>query len=296
MASMILPLTHGPNRVLVATSDLHVGKTSLGQVVGMRAEIEARAVREGFFVEALLVLGDIGESLSDIELCLGALSGLAPVQAVIVGNHDLFDTERLGSSLTRYREILPRRIANLGWTWGEDARIVIPGSSTAIVMTTAWRDPSRLPTGELVDRKERNALLAELPDGKWVTPDVRDHELADKQLKRFTTALGRVCPTCEHLVIASHFPMFQELVRPDDSVTAADLFFYSPRFGENLVSNLSQAHNRLSKITAISGHIHAPANLILRRPLNTSSAAITIQAHSIDSKYGQPGYVIVPVS
>jgi len=293
---MILSSTHRPNRVLVATSDLHVGKTTLEQVLAMRAEIETGVARDGLIVEALLVLGDIGESLRDIELCLGALSGLAPVQAVVVGNHDLFDTERLGSSLTRYGNILPQRIAALGWIWGEGAPIIVPGSSTAIVMTPAWRDPSRLPTGELVRLKDRTALLAELPDGKWITPDLRDDALADEQLKRFNNALGQVNPTCDHLVIASHFPMFQELVRSDGPVTAADLFFYSPRFGEGLLNYLSQMNNRPGKITAVSGHLHAPANFNISGPLNGNPTAITLQALSIDSKYGQPGYTILPGS
>src|ERR1043166_2655937 len=132
----------------------------------MRRKIERFAIARHWNFKACLLLGDIGESLVDIKTGLESMAGLAPLQAAIAGNHDLYDAEHIGSSVRRYKTTLPALFRENGWAWGEEgAPILIPGlyPGVAIVMTPGWRDTSRL-SGRNIPRSERNALFGELPD------------------------------------------------------------------------------------------------------------------------------------
>jgi predicted phosphohydrolase len=198
--------------IIIATSDLHVGHTNIDDVIGMTRAIEELVCREGLRVLALLVLGDIGESLKDIEMTLAVMGDLATVRVYVPGNHDLYDTERMGSSLCRYREHLPTLAARHGYAWGiQDRPIII--DDTAIITTSAWPRPETRIRQIDLDPREVQAARDELPDGRWITRDLRDDVLSDEQLRLFRQALAAVPKHVHRVIVATHYPIMIEQLR-----------------------------------------------------------------------------------
>lgn len=155
-------------KVLIATSDLHLGHTEIEDIVAMVQEIKTVIEKEELSILALLLLGDIGESLKDIEMTLLALHDLAPVRVCVPGNHDVFDTERMGSSLHRYQALLPAVAVRHGYVWGiQDRPIII--DDTAIVTTTAWPRPETVIGRVELDQRDVRAARENLPDERWIT-------------------------------------------------------------------------------------------------------------------------------
>jgi metallophosphoesterase superfamily enzyme len=269
-------------RVIVATSDLHADITNPVAIQAMRDEIQQRCAREGLDVAALLVLGDVGESLKGIEECLGILRELAPVRLFIPGNHDLFDTERIGSSVTRYEEILPRVVTEQGFSWGIGERPTMIDDVTAIVTTTAWPQPE-LTIGdvhlEAVAVREAHHYL---PDDYWITKDLRHRALSDAQHALFEKALAAVPPDATRLIVGTHYPLFCEQLEKTDAHPSM-AWYVSPRFGVTLRA----FHERRPDVSleVVSGHLHRAVRVDARG----------IPARVILSGYRAPGCVLIPV-
>lgn len=151
-------------RAVIATSDLHVGHTEIKDITAIVQEIKTMIDKEELCVLALLVLGDVGESMKDIEKTLLVLRDLAPVRVFLPGNHDLFDTEMIGSSLLRYEELLPALAERCGYAWGVSAQPLLLGD-VAVVTTTAWPRTERLIGQVDLDHKDVQAAREDLPDG-----------------------------------------------------------------------------------------------------------------------------------
>lgn len=266
--------------IIIATSDLHIGHTTIDDVLEMTREIEELVCHEGLRGLALLVLGDIGESLKDIEMTLAVLGDLAPVKVFVPGNHDLFDTERMGSSLHRYREHLPSLATRHGYVWGiQDRPIII--DDIAIVTTTAWpRSETIIGLADL-DPREVQAARDELPDGRWITRDLRDDAVSDEQLHLFMQALAAVPRDVRKAIVATHYPVLLE--QNSKPVSAYTPWFISPRFGNSLLQWKNERPNIVVEV--VSGHLHEHVDV-------TTDG---VRARVIDSGYRRPGYVVVEV-
>jgi len=266
--------------IIIATSDLHIGHTTIDDVLEMTREIDELVCREGLRVLALLVLGDIGESLKDIDQALDVMGGLSTMKVCVPGNHDLFDTERMGSSLRRYREHIPALADRNGYVWGVSGSPIII-DDTAIITTSAWPRPeTRIRLLDL-DPREVQAARGELPDGRWITEDLRDDVLSDEQLHLFMQALSAVPQDTRKVIIGTHYPVFSEQNRKP--VNAYTPWFLSPRFGDAL--RIWRDTRPEVVVEVISGHLHEQADVVLDG----------FRLRVIDSGYGRPGYVIVEV-
>ena len=217
---------------------------------------------------------------------LDALHPLAPLRVFIPGNHDLFDSERMGSSLRRYRDHLPALVTEAGWEWGDSRVHLIGGVQTRIVCTPAWRCPTRLPSGERIPRALRDDLFRELPDAKWLT-GIDDEDLQAEQLRRFRANLADA-RHASHLVVVSHYPVFAEQIglSSDQEASAVDMFHFSPQFGAALVEALAR-YPRPPRATVVSGHTHSGRCATIHRE------AIALETLTVDSGYGRPGYCVV---
>lgn len=264
--------------VVIATADLHVGHTAIEDVVEMSREIEERVRREGLRVLALLVLGDVGESLRDIEMTLATLGDLAPVKVYVPGNHDLYDTERMGSSLRRYEELLPALTERCGYAWGiSDEPLVV--DDIAIVTTAAWPRPETIIGLVDLDRRDVLAAREDLPDAGWITSDLHDGKLSDEQLDLFTKALCAVPQDTRKIIIATHYPVLHE--QNGKPVNAFTPWFLSLRFGKSLLRwKKDRPH---MAIDVVSGHLHEQVDVTIDG----------VRTRVIDSGYRRPGYVIV---
>src|SRR6185437_12267030 len=88
--------------------------------------------------DVLVVIGDSGVADGDsIEQCLGRFHFSGP-KLFVAGNHELWTTRP--DSYAIYRDELPRRIGNLGWSWLENEPFV--SNDIAIVGSLGWYDYS----------------------------------------------------------------------------------------------------------------------------------------------------------
>lgn len=266
--------------VVIATADLHVGHTAIEDVVEMAREIDELVHREGLRVLALLVLGDAGESLRDIEMTLVALGDLAAVRVYVPGNHDLFDTERMGSSLRRYRDLLPALAERNGYAWGVREKPFLVGD-IVIVTTTAWPRPETIIAEVDLDRGDVLAAREDLPDARWITRDLRHDVVSNEQLHLFMQALSAVPRDVRKAIVATHYPvLLQQNSKP---VSAYTPWFISPRFGDNLLQWKNERPNIVVEV--VSGHLHEHVDVMTHG----------VRARVIDSGYRRPGYVVVEV-
>jgi predicted phosphohydrolase len=266
--------------VIIATSDIHVGQTEIEDVVEMTLEIKKVVEEEELHVLALLVLGDLGESMKDIEKTLLALRVLAPVRVYVPGNHDLFDMERMGSSRRRYDELLPALAKRCEYVWGVSAQPLLLGD-VAVVTTTAWPRPETSIAEVDLDPKQVMDAREELPDCKWITRDLRYDVVSNEQLQIFLQALAAVPKDDRKVIVATHYPiMIEQLQRDVDAYTP---WFLSPRFGDAL-RTWSEARPELV-VEVISGHLHEQADVVVNG----------LRLRVIDSGYRRPSYAVVEV-
>jgi predicted phosphohydrolase len=272
---------------LLFTSDLHVGKTTLAQVRALKDRVLGEIRSHDVEIAGLFLLGDLGESLAETESSLQVLADLAPLRAMIPGNHDLFDTERLGSSLKKYRVYLPALAAKQGYSWGENAPVIIE-DTLAVVMTPAWPRPEFVPPGcQWTTREMREWKRQELPDGLWIR-DIDDESMAEEQLNRFQRNLAGLPDSVQRVIVACHTPPFPELYAPEGKPKPTDGYFISPCFGE-VIRRFNAERPRPLVTDVVSGHLHQGRRVVL--PSGTST--VPIVAKVIASAYGKPDYVLL---
>jgi hypothetical protein len=118
-----------PTVKLAVTSDLHLPITPSTAVADV-----ARAVAE-FAPDALVVAGDVGESLADVGRCLGVLKLFVSCPVwVLAGNHDQW--ARGATSKRLWAELLPRTVEEAGCLWLEGKTFVLGG--VGVAGSIAW--------------------------------------------------------------------------------------------------------------------------------------------------------------
>ena len=103
---------------VIISSDLHLGITGEVEILRLRSKIQ------NLRPEVLILAGDIGVC-KNFDRCLELLSNLAPISALIPGNHELwiqketdYPNERFPiRSLDLFDRILPRVARRHGWIW-----------------------------------------------------------------------------------------------------------------------------------------------------------------------------------
>lgn len=248
----------------------------------MVEEIEMKVRHEDLQVLVLLVLGDVGESLAAIETSLEILHDLASVKVYVPGNHDLYDTERLRSSLRRYQDLLPALAERNGYVWGVRERPLIV-DDVAIATTSAWPLPETR-IGEVdLDMREVREAKCDLPDARWITSDLRDDAISDEQLVIFKRSLAAIPNNARKIIVATHYPIMIEQLRRE--VTAYTPWFISPRFG-NALHRWRESRSGTTVVEVISGHLHEHADVVIDGT----------RARVIDSGYRRPGHVVVEIA
>ncbi|MEQ8820823.1 MAG: metallophosphoesterase [Sumerlaeia bacterium] len=281
----------GPTLILFA-SDIHIGQTEVDTAHRLREVVSREVALRNGCLAGVFFLGDVGESLRDVAGCLSALGGLAPVQVMIPGNHDLFDTERIGSSKSKYENHLPRVVREAGWTWGENGPVILAEHDLAIVLSPAWASPGHLP------EKMRGISRAEifearretLPDGQWITSDWDDDAESTRMLGRFRANLEAIPPAIGRVIAGTHVPPFVEMMGKRDAMDGRSPWFVSHRFGEAIVAaNRSRERTWITHV--LSGHTHDLVQVSI--PWHPNRPAL--QCRSLGGSVGDPGWVLLEV-
>lgn len=253
---------------LAFTSDLHYPVASPEQLTSLAHEIQAEAV------EALILAGDLGESLNHekfIEECISFFKNAAPKIGFVAGNHDLWgDTQRIWS------EVLPS-LSSDTVIYLEDQNLIL--NDVAVVGSYLHYDYSGAANPKLPDifykinkgRYNNDANYLDIQEDKNFFRRLRDGFLS--RLKK-----AEEDPNIRAIVAVTHVPCLDGLIvrRPEWDVSNA-------YFGVNSFEDKLAAFTKLKWI--VGGHSHVEKHTRLG----------SIQAFSIGSDYHQPKYYVIDV-
>ena len=234
---------------LLALSDLHVGYPENREIV--------QALRPESAADWLLVAGDVGEFLPDIEWSLRLLSERYAQVIWVPGNHDLWthprDPVQIGGE-QRYLHLV-EYCRSLGVLTPEDPfrQWHGPGGPVTIVPLFLLYDYSFRPEGartkaEGLARAYATGVVCN--DEKWLQPDPYPSREAwcqarVAQTQRQLASLDPDLPT----VLVNHFPLIRE--------PTAILRF--PEFAQWCGTTRTAAwHLRYRAAAAVYGHLHIP--------------------------------------
>jgi 3',5'-cyclic AMP phosphodiesterase CpdA len=262
---------------LAVASDLHLPLTPVGRIAAMAGEVAA------FGPDALVVAGDVGESLDEIEQCLGLLKGAVACPVwVLPGNHDLW-VRWSGDSQRLFEERLPEVVGRAGCRWLEGGAFVERG--VGVAGTIAWYDYSAADPG--VKASARDFALNKQyynNDARMIAWRWTDPEFAARVAGPFLAALDRLeaDAAVRQTVVVTHVPLLEcQMCRDSGN---PDWAFSNAYFGN---MTLGAEVLRRRKVThVVSGHTH-----VARQGRARAEDGREVAACVIDSDYGAPGWV-----
>jgi hypothetical protein len=265
-----------PTVKLAVTADLHLPITSSTAIVALAREAAA------FAPDALVVAGDVGESLANLRRCLDIFTSLVrcPVW-VLAGNHDLWCREAPSRRL--WEELLPRAVAAAGCRWLEGTAFVLNG--VAVAGSIAWYDYSATDASIQVSAEAfaRNKGYFNA-DARFIDWPWSDPEFAALAAGPFLATLDRLeaDAAVRQTVVVTHVPLLEcQMCRNSGD---PDWAFSNAYFG-NLTLGWQVLERR--KVThVLSGHTHVGREGRLPR-----EDGRTIEARVLDSDYRHPAWV-----
>jgi 3',5'-cyclic AMP phosphodiesterase CpdA len=234
---------------LLAASDLHVAyRENRDLVAGLRPESDA---------DWLLLAGDTGEFLAEIEWALTTLSQRFATVVWVPGNHDLWTHTRDPALLRgeqRYRRLVDT-CRRLGVVTPEDPYPVWdgPDGPVRIVPLFLLYDYSFLPQGAttkaegLAIARERNVVCTDeflLSSEPYPTREAWCHERVAATRKRLDD-LDWMNPT----VLVNHFPMVRQ---PCDALFLPEFSLWCGTI------ETADWHTRYNAVCSVYGHLHIP--------------------------------------
>jgi hypothetical protein len=261
---------------LAVTSDLHLPITppaTLADLAGAIAE---------FSPHALVIAGDVAESLKDTAYCLELFRQIVPCAVwVLPGNHDLWARDARSTRL--WHQLLPETARQAGCQWLEGSAFVQDG--VAVAGTIAWydysaADPQVGATPAIYASEKRHVN----PDGMYIDWEWNDPQFAALIAQPFLATLDRLeaDDSVRQMVVVTHVPVLecQMCRRPDNPRWS----FSNAYFG-NLT--LGQQILQRSKVTHIvSGHTHVELYGKVR-----GAAGQTVHAWVLGSEYRWPAWI-----
>jgi len=260
---------------LAVTSDLHLPITSFARIAAMYHEIAE------FQPDTVVLAGDIGESLLDIEAVLKLFQRIGCPVLVIAGNHDLWNRDAASRQL--WEELLPQLVDSCGCQWFESGAFIQSG--VAVTGTIAWYDYSGAdPTIQAMPEtfaREKGSFNndAFLIDWPW-----SDIEFAASVASPFLATLDRLesNPSVHRIVVITHVPVLecQMTRRPHDRDWAfSNAYFGNLTLGSKIITHLKVTH-------VVSGHTHVGQSSVMELPDGRR-----VVARVIDSEYRRPAWV-----
>jgi predicted phosphodiesterase len=242
---------------LAVTSDLHLPITKNEPLVQLAQEILA------FGPDALVLAGDLGESLTDVQRCLALFKQHISVPIwVLAGNHDVwarppYDSRRL------WLEKVPEAVRQAGCQYLEGEAFVLHG--VAVAGTIAWYDYSgadpSIQASALQYAQEKMNFNADALRIDWEWSDPEFAELVGTPFLALLDHL-EADPAVRHIVVVTHMPLLEEQMHrmPGNR----DWGFSNAYFGNLTLGEKVLRRPKVSHI--ISGHTHFGKQSQVTRP------------------------------
>ena len=202
--------------LLYATSDVHIDSHELNWQLWQ----EIGRVCEKSPPDVLLIAGDLAESLDGWSRALQIFSHFSFQKLILPGNHDLWSrTESEPDSFSKYEKDLPEICNQHGWHY-------LPKNpwihrEIAVVGSCCWYDYSLLPgvhpfSHEELSQKRRGPV--KWMDGfacSWpgISQERLDETLEEYFRGQLLQDLGMGSDPSKTLILATHFPFYQEFLR-----------------------------------------------------------------------------------
>lgn len=232
---------------LLAVSDLHVARPQNREIVA--------GLRAGSDGDWLIVCGDVGERLDDVEWALGVLADRFARVFWVPGNHELWSRDADPPALRGERRYLAivEACRALGVVTPEDPYVVWPGDGGPVTVVPLFLlydysfGPSVRSKEELLRRAEAAGVLC--ADEVLLRPDPHP--------TREAWCRARVAQTLERLealdgartVLVNHFPMHPGPTR----------WLRHPEFAPWCGTvETADWHLRFSAEAVVFGHLHIP--------------------------------------
>jgi hypothetical protein len=260
---------------LAITADLRLPVSTDERIADLGREIQA------FAPDALIVAGDLGESLADLKRCLQLLREQVrgPIW-VLAGNEDVYarpphDSRKL------WLEAIPATVRQTGCQWLEGAAFVIRG--VAVAGTIGWYDYSAADAAVQASALEFAQRKIDYNSGDTLRIDWEwsDSEFADRVSAPFLSQLDHLesDPAVKRIVVVTHVPLLEGQIHREDA---------DPRrgFANAYLGNLTLGRKVLmrSKVSHIvSGHTRIGKHCTQAR-----EGAPAVEAHVLASEYGIP--------
>lgn len=260
---------------LVVTSDLHVPMTEVTTLADLARDVAA------FEPEALVVAGDVAESLADYRKCLELLRLFVscPI-GVLPGNHDLWVKKEARSSERLFVEELPAVTLSTGCHWLEGEAFVIDG--VAVAGSIGWYDYSAADPAitASVEQFARDKQYYNM-DARMIAWSWTDVEFAARVGAALTATLDRLeaDPAVRRTVVVTHVPLLEcQMCRRPGNI---DWGFSNAYFGNLTLGRAVLARRKVTHI--VSGHTH-----IERHGEEVTPDGRRVEAHVLGSDYRKP--------
>ncbi len=202
-------------------------------------------------VEAVILTGNLGRSIEQLEEVLVAFDAYSGVKAVITGNEDVWQrTEDERSSQQLWEETLPIIFRKHQFVWLEQRNIIL--GHIGICGTTAWYDYSGRDVNLGYSVRQYQSLKGLTnEDANYIHWDFSDVEFAMFVLDNFTKRLDNLEAdgTTDKIVVVTHFPIFLENI--PEGLSKRERFDLAYRY------NLTVGRTVFTKrklVAVISGH------------------------------------------
>jgi hypothetical protein len=260
---------------LAVTSDLHLPITHAATLADMAGAIAT------FAPDALVIGGDVAESLLDLESCLGLFRRrLSCPIWVLPGNHDLWARDAPSQRL--WYEILPQTIRQAGCNWFEGSAFT--HDDIAVAGTIAWYDYSG--ADSILD--EAPATFAR--EKRYFNPDATkidwgwtDLEFAALVAEPFLATLDRLESDAgiRQTIVVTHVPVLecQMCRRPEYRWAFSNAYFGNLTLGAKILERRKVTH-------ILSGHTHVERQGTVELPDGR-----TVKAWTSASHYRKPAWV-----
>lgn len=270
---------------ILITADIHYGITRREQF----AELQNAILTEQ--PDVVLVAGDIGEGLQNIQDCLRGLQCLACPVGIIAGNHDLWLRDyEVRDSAQLMEVVLPELVRDHKLHWLETDVLKI--GNLAITGTVGWYDYSyRIATSQTAEFTTTNYERVKRlfnNDARFVywADNRTDVEYSNILGEALETRLAKLedDPTVHEVLVITHVPAFieQMVSNPNDHPIAASYF------GNMTLGNRLLKYPKVR--TVVSGHTHREVPV---QTIQAGGREMTIG--TVGSDYHAPKFISVTV-
>ena len=270
---------------ILITADIHYGITRREQFAELQNAILADQP------DVVLVAGDIGEGLQNIQDCLRGLQCLACPVGIIAGNHDLWLRDyEVRDSAQLMEVVLPELVRDHKLHWLETDVLKI--GNLAIIGTVGWYDYShRIFSNESADFTAVNYQRVKLlfnNDAKYVywADNRTDVDFSNSLGDALEVRLAKLesDPGVSEVLVITHVPAFieQMVSLPGDHPIAASYF------GNMTLGNRLLKYPKVR--TVVSGHTHREVPV---QTIQEGGREMTIA--TVGSDYHAPKFISVTI-